>query len=294
VSGRETEIYVSIDGGNYTLITTTGLTIGTYDYTRDDGFEYSFKLRSKLDQTTLNIPSGLAANAIAGGVRVTWSDNNTEADHIELWANINSGGYSLLTTLLTGVQTYDHTIAQGNTIAYKVRAKEGTLPVYSSYCTEVSITLTPQTSYANPGGTGNRASLITVSGTMSWTVYGPPAPQHLVNGVTTTDDYNLFNVNSPNTGKTIVFYFNNLVKIIDQFKWYQTGAQTHGTFNFEGSNDGSSYTTLKAGFTLGGSTLQTVDVTNSTGYKYYRLIGTGSNVNTNPYICEIEFKLLAA
>jgi hypothetical protein len=297
VAGAETEIYVSIDGGSYSLVTTTGLAVGTYDYTCDDGFTYSFKARTKFDATSLNIPSSLAVSQIEGGARVTWVDNNTLADHYELWANINSGGYALLVTLLPGVQTYDHVIGQGNIIAYKVRAKEGTLPVYSSFPTEVSITLAPQTSYANPGGTGNRASLITVTGTIAWTTYGPPAPQHLVNGVTTTDDYNLFDVNSPNTGKTIVFDFKaGNSKVIDEAKWYQTGAQTHGTWKWQGSNDNSAYTDIGGSFTLGGSTVQTMSTLagNTTGYRYYRLIGLGSNVNTNPYIAEVEFKIVAA
>jgi hypothetical protein len=138
VANTETEIYVDIDGAGYNLIATTGLNIGTYDYTCDDGHVYTFKLRSKSDTTVLNVPANIAVEAITGGARVTWDDNNTEAEHIELWANISDAGYVLLTTLNPGVETYDHTIESGN-IYYKIRAKEGTLPIYSSYTSEVYI-----------------------------------------------------------------------------------------------------------------------------------------------------------
>lgn len=46
-AGMETEIWVSIDGGAYALVTTSGLTIATYDYINDLGRTYTFKLRSK-------------------------------------------------------------------------------------------------------------------------------------------------------------------------------------------------------------------------------------------------------
>ena len=149
-AGAETELYVSIDGGAYALITTLGLTVGTYDYAcESDGFDYAFKARSKYDVTSLNAPSDFTVMAIAGGNLLTWSDNNTEAELIEVYANINGAGYSLLTTLADGVQTYSHTVSY-TTALYKLRAKEGTLPVYSSYSSERSpISLTGLIADAN-------------------------------------------------------------------------------------------------------------------------------------------------
>ena len=132
-AGAETEIYVSTNQGAYSLVTTLGVGVGTYDYMYSEGgADFNFKLRSKIDTTVLNAPSNAASVKITGGVRLTWNDNNTEADHIEIYANISGAGYTLIATVLTGVQTYDHTIG-GGSVVYKVRAKEGTLPVYSNY-----------------------------------------------------------------------------------------------------------------------------------------------------------------
>ena len=137
----ETELYVSIDGSAYSLITTTGLTIGTYDYAcESDGFDYLFKARSKYDTTVLNAPINLVATGISTGVTLTWDDNNTEAEYIEIWADIASIGYVLVATILTGVETYDHAVDGGKLIDYKIRAKEGTLPVYSAYSSVTEIT----------------------------------------------------------------------------------------------------------------------------------------------------------
>ena len=55
----ETEIYVSEDGGTEYLLTTIAPTIGTYDHVIDDGVSLVYRLRSKYDTTTLNIPSSL-------------------------------------------------------------------------------------------------------------------------------------------------------------------------------------------------------------------------------------------
>jgi uncharacterized protein (TIGR02145 family) len=132
-AGAETEIYVSTNQGAYSLVTTLGVGIGTYDYMYSEGgADFNFKLRSKIDTTVLNAPSNVASVKITGGTRITWVDNNTESDHIEIYANISEAGYTLIATVLAGVQTYDHTIGAG-TVVYKVRAKEGTLPVYSNY-----------------------------------------------------------------------------------------------------------------------------------------------------------------
>ncbi len=90
----ETELWISIDGGTATLIATLGYGIETYDYIHDEGVLITVQLRAKIDETVLNIPTNLAAVEITDGVRLTWDDNNTEADHIQIWASINGAGYS--------------------------------------------------------------------------------------------------------------------------------------------------------------------------------------------------------
>ena len=137
----ETEIYVSVDEGAFSLLTTVGLNVGIYDYEQIGGVEhtYSFYARFKDNQTILNAPIGISAVFISNGVRIVWDDNNTEADHVEIWANIANAGYVLLTTLENGVETYDH-ITTESIIKYKFRAKEDTLPVYSDFSNEIILT----------------------------------------------------------------------------------------------------------------------------------------------------------
>lgn len=391
-SATETEIWVSQDGAAYALVYTAGTGVATYDYTCDNGSTYNVELRSKIDSTVLNAPNTIATSSQVGGVQITWNDNNTSADHIEVWCNIAGAGYTLIATVLAGVQTYTHAATLGNDNIYKVRAKEGTLPVYSSYSTTSEIvyvispiiaTTTPSsitsttassggnisnagghtitargvcwktssgatpsdshtsdgsgtgtftssvtglsavtlyyirayattpegtfygdeqtftsaanTSYANAGGTGDRHTLITVTGTVVWVVYGPAAPEHLVNGVTNTNDYDAFGSNPNITGIYIQFDFlAGNQKIINEAKWYQTSAvYSHGTWKWQGSNDGSSFTDIGTSFTLGGALVQTITNIsgNSTAYRYYRLTGVSGATNANPYICEVEFKI---
>ena len=134
----ETEIWLSIDNGEYTLITTTGLTVGTYDYVTDNGVNLSFKLRSKYDATVLLKPTNLRVIAITGGAILTWDNNNTEENTYEIYRKVGAGSYELLSTTLANVVTYTHIGAESNA-TYKVRAKEGTLPVYSDYSDEKTI-----------------------------------------------------------------------------------------------------------------------------------------------------------
>jgi hypothetical protein len=141
---NETEIYVSINRGAYTLVTTVGLGVQTYDYMNDDYLLASFQIRAKYDTTVLNVPASLAVNDLGAGlISITWLDNNTEADHIEVWTNVANAGYTLQSTVLPGVQIINNlNIGGGVDIKCKIRAKEGTLPVYSSYTSEVEITTT--------------------------------------------------------------------------------------------------------------------------------------------------------
>lgn len=74
------------------------------------------------------------------------------------------------------------------------------------------------------------------------------------------------------------------------FTWWQQTTNSHGTFDFEGSNDNSSWTPLLTGLTLGGATRSRYDITNATAYRYYRLIGTAGNTSGTPWLWEWEFE----
>jgi len=121
IAGRQTEIWASIDGGAYALLTTLNIGVETYDHTGLYAEIVDYKLRSKLIE--LDVPLNLTSDIITGtGVELNWDDNNTDATHIEIYANIDGAGYVLIDTVEDGVETYTHTI-QDATVIYKIRAK---------------------------------------------------------------------------------------------------------------------------------------------------------------------------
>lgn len=147
------------------------------------------------------------------------------------------------------------------------------------------------TSYSNPGGTGARSGIITLStgGPAGGFGFGGTGDiNDLIDG--TLNDETWFGNNE--TLKWIRFDFGT-AKVIDEFKWYQDNATSQGTWSWEGSNDGTSFTTIGASFTLGGAVICTVARTNSTAYRYYRLIETPGATSNSPFIREIEFKISA-
>ncbi len=134
----ETEIWIKQDSGTLTLITTTAPTITTYDYICDAGHDYTVELRAKLDQTVLSVPTNFTATDNLDGTVTVECDPVTGADHYVWSANIAGVGYSIIATTVN--PTYLHNVGEGTQVLYKVRAKEGTLPVYSSYTSEIDIT----------------------------------------------------------------------------------------------------------------------------------------------------------
>lgn len=74
------------------------------------------------------------------------------------------------------------------------------------------------------------------------------------------------------------------------FTWWQQTADTQGTWTFSGSNDDSSYTSLLTGIALGGATRSRFNVTNTTAYRYYKLVGTAGNTSGTPWLWEWEFE----
>lgn len=145
------------------------------------------------------------------------------------------------------------------------------------------------TSYSNPGGMGDRQGSIYLSSSPS-----PSATlENLIDG--------LFGANSSDatwwttgaaSGRYIRFDF-GAPRVIDEAKWYQSSATAVGTWKWQGSNDGSTWTDIGASFTLGGATTQTQTELNgnSTAYRYYQLLGVSGTYSDTPYILEIEFKI---
>lgn len=191
-------------------------------------------------------------------------------------ANSLGGDNNFLTTLTKFTALRD-TILLGDASNYaQLTANTGTVSMG-----------TP--SYSNTGGSGNRSSVITVSTTLTM---GAGVITRLVNGDYTSNG--TWVTNQAVLNKTITFDFGaGAQKYITEAKWYQSTADTHGTWKWQGSNDNSTYTDIGSSFTLGGATTQTITTLsgNTTAYRYYRLIGISGSANPAPYIYQVDFKI---
>lgn len=146
------------------------------------------------------------------------------------------------------------------------------------------------TSYSNLGGTGVR-TWITATATLA--VSGSPSV--LVNGIV---DNNFFFSGSSAAGFTLRFDFGpGQSVVIDEAKWYQSNSTNEAVWQWQGSNDGTTWTNIGSSFTLGGATpFQTITALsgNTTGYRYYQLLGVSGTTSSSPWLQEIEFKISGA
>lgn len=148
------------------------------------------------------------------------------------------------------------------------------------------------TSYTNVGGSGNRKALITVTTTITG-LNG--TPDYLVNGNTTENFF--YWTGQSASGKYLRFDFGSGNKfVINEAKWYQDLTSSQGVWQWQGSNDASSWTSIGSTFTLGGSATQTQTELsgNTTAYRYYQLLGVSGSLSGSPYDREIEFKISTA
>jgi hypothetical protein len=138
-------------------------------------------------------------------------------------------------------------------------------------------------SYANTLGTDNRTGTITV--TLAGVSTGAGTASQLVNGSSSNE----FWWNS-GSGATLTFDLGT-AKVIKQARWKQSNSSTHGTFKWQGSLDGTSYSDIGGTFTLGGTTVQihTSLIDNATAYRYYRLTQTAGTTSASPFLQEVEF-----
>ena len=143
------------------------------------------------------------------------------------------------------------------------------------------------TSYANIGGSGERRPWVTTSGTLT---FASGDATHMINGLTGTNDAW---INSGQSTATLIFDFGSSNSpVIDEFTWFQDGSHSQGTWKFSGSPDNSTWTDLLTGINLGNAAAADVHaVTNSTGYRYYRLAQTGGSTSSSPYTRQINFKI---
>jgi hypothetical protein len=127
------------------------------------------------------------------------------------------------------------------------------------------------TSYANPGGMGNRTALITITGTALFAWAGTNSianATHLVNGDTIETGFTFTNVKQKN--RDMIFDFGS-AKVVDEFRWLQADSATYGDYIWQGSTDNITWVDIGAALTLGGNPSVTYTRPNGTAYRYYRM-----------------------
>ncbi len=147
-------------------------------------------------------------------------------------------------------------------------------------------------SYNNPNGSGDRTSTMSVSTNFT----GTTCISDVINGDLSSVDCNV--PQQSISGIVITFDFGaGAQKVITEAKWYQYTIYSWGTWKWQGSNNGSTWTDIGSNFTLGGAATQTHTTLsgNSTGYRYYQLtaVSTGNSPIAG-YIGEVEFKIADA
>lgn len=255
--------------------------------------------------TTLNAPTGVTLGTATDVTQpLTWTDTNSspnENGYKVYYNTVNTfGSATLATTTAANATSYTVTGLTASTLYYYwvVAQGNGTTTADSSPSTvqSGSTAAGSSTSYANTGGTGDRSAVITVTSFSSAPLVASGSIANLVNGNLTETSTWFNNIDISADPAWIQFDFGSgASKIIDEAKWYQSGSQTQGTWKWQGSNDGSSWTDIGSSFTLGGATTQTISALagNTTGYRYYRMLGVSGTPSPSPYIFEIEFKISA-
>jgi hypothetical protein len=143
------------------------------------------------------------------------------------------------------------------------------------------------TSYSNPLGTGDRRTALAVTAS-SGLMGGGSDPIFWVDGSFSPSAW----MAAGNTAAWIVFDFATPY-VVDEVTWYQNTTTTHGTWKIQGSNNNSTWTDLSSTFTLGyaSGTSAVYPFSNSTAYRYYRLLQTGGSTQQTSYTTEVEFKI---
>lgn len=232
----------------------------------------------------------------------TWVvEASADAIHwIVMKASFTLGGSS-------GANTISWTNASGSYRYWRLRQTDDATTVSSSpWDEEIEFKLaaftgsTPATnvqSYGSRGGCGDRTSVITITTTA--TMGGGSTIDKLINGsafrVGLDNATDACFWNGGQSTREVKFDFGaSYSPIITEFTWYQDGVANHGTWKIAGSNDDSSYTDILTGLTLGGATRTAYAMTNSTAYRYYKLIQTAGTTSSSPWLREIWFKLASA
>lgn len=214
-----------------------------------------------------------------------WQGSNDESS----WTDIGTS------FALGGTTTQTITALNGNVTAYQFYRILGVSGSTSSspfaYQFEFKVSPMPSLAYSNAQGSGDRSATITVtddgtfiSGTKSHTVNGDVTENNwFFNGITVT-------------GSVFLEFDFGSALTIDEMRLYQQFGAAQGTWQAQGSNNNSTWTSIGSSFTLGtgggGLLIQRITAMagNTTAYRYYRLLGVSGTCSSGPWQREFEFR----
>lgn len=222
-----------------------------------------------------------------------WQGSNDRTS----WTDIGSS------FALGGVATQTITALSGNTTAYifyrifQVSGTTNSGPYIHEFEFKIDDESATTASYLHALGRGDRTSSITVASSgITWS----GSTSALVNGVMSGE---AVWDNATVTGHWISFDMAAAV-IVQQAKFYITGGENNqGNWKFQGSTDSSTWTDLSGviNLGLGITTVGNLTVTyiggfesNTTEYRYYRLLGTSGSRNNGRFEVEVEFMVADA
>ena len=148
--------------------------------------------------------------------------------------------------------------------------------------------------YAPPLGTGNRTNTIVVtSHSIVGSLLNPSGLEYkLVDGDFSNTDKPSFQSRDLSDGVEWINFNLGSQSTCTEITLYLSGSQDEGTWKWQGSNDGSSYTDIGGSFAWTGAATFVVTTLsgNTTAYQHYRMIGVSGNSNGNPFFRQVEFK----
>lgn len=138
-------------------------------------------------------------------------------------------------------------------------------------------------SYSNPGGMGNRQTIITATTNITGSGFNVTK---LIDGAASNEA----EWSGDTAGSYLRFQLES-AKQITEMRFYMSGAQDNGTWKVQGSNDGVAWVDIGASFAFNTTPL-TINLSGNTSrYLYYQMIGLSGTLGTVNYEQEIEFKI---
>lgn len=289
--------------GSPTITTNITPGSGTVASITDGNTADGFKFASSLNRLQwIQFDFGAGTERIIDAFKVFTDASNTGTANGWRWAASND--------LITWVELSDFTLGGAvnnyteytytNTKSYRyyimwqlVGTSITTTPKYSDFKFKIaqdtaSAVPTNVAAYTHKFGFKDRTGFLTVTTTAT---LGGGTASNLVDGEAADNSTDSMFFTAGQSSKEVKFDLGSgNSSIFTEATWWQDSANSQGTWKIAGSNDDSSYTDITTGINLGGSNPTVISMTNSTAYRYYKLIQTAGTTVSGPWIRCVLFK----